>query len=241
MIRWPTAPDSLPPFADNVHIWAVALTDAGFDTRLWPRQLSPDEQERADRFKFADDRRRYIVAHVALRDIVGGYLKIGGEDLKFTAGKNGKPRLADALAESALEFNLSHSHELATIAVSRGRVVGVDIEYVKSEFGFHEVAKHFFTAREVAALSVLPPRLQRQAFYKCWTSKEAFLKAKGVGLSGALYEVEIAYDAGDRVKIGAAVTGWSLTELDPGDGYEGALVVEGGAAPIFCYRWRGIS
>ncbi len=240
MTCWPAAPDPLPPLDGNVHVWAVHLNDAAFDVIQWPRRLSPDEQERADRFKFAHDRRRYIVAHVALRAILGDYLKVSGENLPFSEGENGKPRLTEALVESALEFNLSHSHEKALIAVSRGRILGVDVEFVKSNFAFYEVANHFFTKREVAALTGLPRAQQRQVFYKCWTGKEAFLKAKGVGLSGALDEVDITYGAGNRVEINAAVPGWSLTELDPGDGYQGALVVEGGAAPIFCYRWQAI-
>ncbi|MGE5217204.1 MAG: 4'-phosphopantetheinyl transferase family protein [Chloroflexota bacterium] len=240
MIRWSTAPNPLPPLVDNIHVWAVALTNADFDISLWLRHLSPDERERAERFKFAYDRRCYIVAHVALRDIVGNYLKITGKYLEFTAGENGKPKLADALVERGLEFNLSHSHEIALIAVTRGRRVGVDIEYVNNNFDFHEVAKHFFTGREVAALTTLPSRLQRQAFYKCWTSKEAFLKAKGVGLSGALDEVEIASEGGNQIEIKAAVIGWSLIELDPGDGYESALVVEGDSVPIFRYLWQGV-
>ena len=240
MTRWHVMPDLLPDLGDNVHVWAVDLDAAGYDRSAWSRRLSPHEQERADRFKFSDDRRRYIVAHVALRVILGAYLKVSGDSLQFREGKNGKPRLAGVATEGSLEFNLSHSQEKALIAVARGRVVGVDIEFVKSNFAFYDVAKHFFTEREVAALTALPPILQCRSFYKCWTSKEAFLKAKGIGLSGALDEVEMTCDAGHRVEIHAAVPGWWLTAIDPCDGYEGALVVEGGAAPVLGYHWREI-
>jgi len=241
MIRWPAAPDPLPPLDGNVHVWAVHLDDSSFDKDPSLRRLSSEEQERAARFKFSRDRRRYILAHVALRDILSAYLNITGEAVRFDVGESGKPKLARAFAEYALEFNLTHSNERALIALGKSRVVGVDIEFVHRDFPFHEVATHFFTAREVSALNGLPETLQRTAFYKCWTSKEAFLKAKGVGLSGALDEVEIACKDADHVIIGAAVSGWSLKELELGDGYEGALVVEGRAAPILCYGWRGIS
>jgi 4'-phosphopantetheinyl transferase len=240
MTLWHVASDPLPELNDNIHVWAVNLNAAGFDMGVWRRRLSTREQERADRFKFSHDRRRYIVAHVALRAILGAYLKVSGDNLQFSEGENGKPRLTRVASARSIEFNLSHSHEKALIAVAHGRVVGVDIELVKSDFAFHDVAKHFFTHREVAALTALPPILQRRSFYKCWTSKEAFLKAKGVGLSGALDEVEISCDTGNRVEIHAAVPGWWLTGIDPCDGYEGALVVEGGAALILGYHWREI-
>ncbi len=240
MTPWHVASDPPPELNDNIHVWAVNLNAAGFDMGVWRRRLSPHEQERADRFKFSHDRRRYIVAHVALRAILSAYLKVSDDNLQFSEGENGKPRLTRVANAGSIEFNLSHSHEKALIAVAHGRVVGVDIEFVNNDFAFHDVANHFFTHREVAALTALPPVLQRRSFYKCWTSKEAFLKAKGVGLSGVLDEVEITYDAGNRVEIHAAVPGWWLTEIDPCDGYEGALVVEGGAALIRGYHWREI-
>lgn len=239
MNLWPTVPYPLSSLEGYVHVWAAALDDPRFDARPWLNRLSPEEQARAQRFKFANDRRRYIVAHVALRDILAGYLQMAAEDFQFVDGENGKPRLRAALASSGIEFNLSHSHEQALVAVTQQTVVGIDIEFVKNEFGFHEVAERFFTQREVSALRALPSSLQRQAFYKCWTSKEAFLKAKGTGLSGALDEVEISLTSGNRVIINAFVAGWSLMELNPGDGYEGALVVKGEqAVSIHRHRWQ---
>jgi 4'-phosphopantetheinyl transferase len=239
MIGWPVGSDPLPLLQGCVQVWVVALDEASFDRRSWLYRLSPEEQARAQRFKFAADQRRYIIAHIALRDILARYLNVAAGDLRFVDGENGKPRLAEALGSRGIEFNLSHSHERALIAVTCELVVGIDIEFVKSQFGFHEVAERFFTRREVSALRALPPMLQRQAFYKCWTSKEAFLKAKGTGLSGALDEVEIVSAYQDRVAIHASVPGWWLTELDPGDDYEGALVIEGEqAVPIHRHRWQ---
>ena len=143
-----------------------------------------------------------------------------------------------ALAASGVEFNLSHSNEMALLAVNCIGELGVDIEYVKPDFKFQEIAERFFTAKEVVAMRGLPPDLQRQAFFKCWTSKEAFLKAKGTGLSGKLDEVEIALTAAERVQIGADVPGWSLAGLDPIATYESALVVAGPQVPIRCYSWQ---
>jgi 4'-phosphopantetheinyl transferase len=238
MTSWPRSPAELPPLEASIHVWAVRLDDATVDLDRGCDLLSPEERERAERFKFEGDRRRYLVAHIALHDILCRYAAIDPSRLSFDIGANGKPTLPQALASSGVEFNLSHSSEMALLAVCHKREVGVDIEYVKEDFKFHEVAERFFTGREVAAMRGLPARLQRQVFFKCWTSKEAFLKAKGTGLSGALDEVEIALTAAEQVHITADVPGWSLSELDPIDGYEGAIVVGGAPVLIQYYHWE---
>lgn len=238
MIEWLPPPDRLTLQDHSVHVWAVELDDETFDSIQGHSLLSPDEQGRAARFKFERDRRRYIVAHFALHDILAGYLNAIAADLRFVEVQNGKPKLAPPFAIGGIEFNLSHSHERALIGVAQGREVGVDIEFVKADFPFSEVADRFFTAKEVAGLRALPVQLQRQAFYKCWTSKEAFLKAKGTGLSGKLDEVEIILGGDERVRIDARVSGWSLAALNPDVGYEAALVNANKAAPIQTYRWR---
>ena len=154
-------------------------------------------------------------------------------------GPSGKPKLTPSIpGEVYLHFNLSHSGEVALIAVTRVGEIGVDVEYVKKDFPIHEVAERFFTPKEVTALKTLPEPLQHKAFFKCWTSKEAFLKAKGTGLSGELDEVEMTLAGGKHVRINANVPGWSLAELNASEGYEAALVSEGEPAPIHLYRWE---
>jgi 4'-phosphopantetheinyl transferase len=115
---------------------------------------------------------------------------------------------------------------VSLVAVLQGREVGVDIEHVREDFRFDEVAERFFTFKEVTSLRALPAPLQREAFYKCWTSKEAFLKAKGTGLSGELDEVEIILTDEEFVRIRSAIQNWSLVELSPWESYVGALAVE---------------
>lgn len=200
--------------------------------------LSSDEQGRAARFKFQNDRRRYIVAHAALRLLLSQYVNVRSSDLNFFTNANGKPFLAATPVAVNIQFNLSHSHEVALIGVTRGREIGVDVERVKENFAFGEVAGRFFTAREVAVLQALPSELQRKTFYRCWTSKEAFLKAKGTGLSGELDEVEISFTPEDDVCIGATVPNWTLVGLDAPDGYEAALVVAGAECQLRWFQWR---
>ncbi len=238
MTTWPAAPAELPALERTVHVWAVPLDDARVDLDGGRELLSPDERERAARFHFEQHRRRYLIAHIALHRILSRYLQIDPARLYFELGSNGKPKLPPALGFSGIEFNLSHSNEMALLAVNRIGEVGVDIEYVKPDFKFEEIAERFFTAREAAALRGLPSELQRQAFFKCWTCKEAFLKAKGTGLSGKLDEVEITLGAADRVRIRADVPGWSLAELNSIDAYEAALVVAGSSVPIRYYLWQ---
>ena len=197
--RSPHLPVSLSSLANDVHVWLVRVDDNGLCLACCETLLSVAERARAANFKFEKDRRLYIVAHAALRSILAGYLNVAPDQLEFESGRNGKPRLTPTFTNDKLEFNLSHSHEVALIAVTRGRDIGVDVERIREDFAFAEVAERYFTAREVGAIRALSEELQRRAFYQCWTSKEAFLKAKGVGLSGELDEVEVLLDGeGDR-------------------------------------------
>lgn len=235
---WVARPEKLALTDGHVDVWLISLVAPSAAGEHFVEILSNDEQERAARFKFDKHRGLYIAAHVAVRAILAKYLNAKPVDLQFVNGSNGKPSLAAAFAGSGLEFNLSHSHEMALLGVTRGHEIGVDIEWVKDDYGYDEVAERFFTAKEVAAMRALPTSLQRQAFFKCWTSKEAFLKAKGTGLSGKLDEVEIIFADDQQVRIQASVPGWTLTELTPENGYEAAVVIEGGSLPVNCYRWQ---
>lgn len=200
--------------------------------------MSNAEQARAERFKFDRDQRLFTVAHAALRSICATYLQTTPRSIEFAEGPYGKPKLASA-SHTDLRFNLSHSGEWALIAAASQREIGVDIEAVR-DFDFDQVAERFFTAREAAALRSLPKPLQRSAFYKCWTSKEALLKAKGAGLSGTLDEVEIICD-GEDIRISAFVPGWSLAELPAGEGYIAALANQGAPVGVRLYQWSSTS
>jgi 4'-phosphopantetheinyl transferase len=237
---WVTPPVQLALPESTIHVWLISLTQRGHVYKSLTGLLSSSEQERAARFKFDQHRQRFVVAHAALRSILSQYLKTTPLNVQFVNGPNGKPKLAEEFARSDVRFNLSHSFDLALLAVIRGREIGIDVELVKEDYAFEDVAARFFTAEELAAFRALPVHLQRQGFFKCWTSKEAFLKAKGTGLSGKLDEVEITLSSEQRVLINASVAGWTLSEVNPGNNYEAALVIEGGAMPIECYRWEWV-
>jgi 4'-phosphopantetheinyl transferase len=233
--EWRQAPADFALGSNEVHVWLI--DSSANDFARCAELLSGDEQAHAERFKFDKDRKLYTVAHAALRSILSRYLRTPAEKIEFATGANGKPRLASDLPVD-LRFNLSHSGNSAAVALTLRREIGVDLEQVKQDFAFDEVAERFFTAREVAALRALAKNLQRHAFYQCWTSKEAFLKAKGTGLSGELDEVEITMTADRQVRIEANVPGWTLTELAPGGEYKAALVIVGAPLAVSLYRWQ---
>jgi 4'-phosphopantetheinyl transferase len=238
---WVVPPVNLASIENAIDVWLISLTQPGDSYGSLTDLLSSSERDRAARFKFDQHRRRFVVAHAALRSILARYLKTTPANLQFVNGVNGKPRLAAELAGSSVQFNLSHSFEMALLAATQGREIGIDVELVKEDYAFDEVAARFFTARELAAVRALPVHSQRRAFFKCWTSKEAFLKAKGTGLSGKLDEVEITLADEQLVHINASVPGWTLMELNPGNNYEAAVVVEAGLLPVNCYRWKPVS
>ena len=237
---WRSPPAGLLLDANEIHVWLIeAAETAAANLGAYAALLSAAEQARADRFKFAKDRLLFTVAHAALRSILARYTETLPGYLQFDLGGHGKPKLGAPQTESRVAFNLSHSHGVALLAVAHFREVGIDVEFVNADFAFDEVAERFFTAGEVAALRALPAHLRRQAFYKCWTSKEGFLKAKGIGLSGELDEVKICLAASrEQARIEANVPGWSLLELNVVADYEGALVYEGARAAIQLYRWE---
>ncbi len=234
---WSSFPTDFSLAHNETHIWLASLDNAETSLERFADCLSLAERDRAARFKFPADRTRYLIAHAALRSILAMYLSVQPGEIEFSSGPVGKPKLAHSFAGSEIEFNLSHSGELALIAVTRGREVGVDVERIQQDFAFESIARRFFTSREVAALHALPPDLQREAFYKCWTSKEALMKGKGLGVSGSLDEVRIQLTA-TGLCVTPAVRGWSLTELTPTSGYTATLAVKKLYCEPQCYRWE---
>lgn len=162
----------------DIAVWRIDLSFAG-DLTAWYEVLDTDEQVRADRFRFAEHRRRFIVAHAAVRSILSTRLGLDPKDIRFDTGSHGKPFLAGR--DSPL-FSLSHSHEMALCAVVDAGELGVDIEWCR-ELPHADLARRFFSPEEAAALELLPEVERQKGFFACWTSKEAYIKAKGLGLS----------------------------------------------------------
>ena len=165
---------------NQVDIWRIRLDVQGEGQDL-RGLLSPEEIQRADQFHFENGRRRFIRARAAMRRILGGYIGIAPRKIAFSYGAVGKPELAAGLEKFGIRFNLSHSGELALLAVTRGLAVGVDVELVNPEFAGREIAERCFSANEARYLLALPVGDRADAFFSIWTRKEAYIKALGAG------------------------------------------------------------
>ncbi len=206
--------------ANEVHVWAVPL--AG-DADRFAGLLSAVEREKAGRFRFADHRRRYAISHGALRIILSGYLGADAAALAFATGPRGKPVLT---GHGGVQFNLSHSAQMAMVAVGRCPV-GIDVEKLRHLERLLDIARRQFSAAEFTALDALPEGDRLGAFYRCWTRKEAYVKALGLGLS-ALDVFDV--DLGETPRLLALRDGqdlgqWSLFDVSPAIDYVGALAV----------------
>jgi 4'-phosphopantetheinyl transferase len=180
-------------------VWQVPLDRPPAEVdRAWAL-LAADERQRAARSVFERDRVRYVLARAGLRRILGGWLSVEPADVRFTYAPAGKPALDPrVLSSPPPQFNLAHSHDLALVAVTPEAPIGVDLEYARAVDDLARLADRFFAPGEAAQLLALPAAEQPAAFYRCWTRKEAYLKARGDGISGGLGRFEVAFLAGDE-------------------------------------------
>ncbi|MGH9898895.1 MAG: 4'-phosphopantetheinyl transferase family protein [Pyrinomonadaceae bacterium] len=240
---WCQLPPSLALPVDEVHVWRAPLEQPHDLLHRLRETLTSDERERAARFHFERDRGHFIVARGLLRAILGRYLNLEPGRLRFVYQLYGKPYLTDESGGGWLRFNVSHAGELALYAISRCREVGVDIEKIRTDIEHRQIARQFFSEREVAAFSSLPEHLQHKAFFLCWTRKEAYIKGIGEGLSLPLCSFDVSLVPGEPPTL-LAVRGsqqeasrWTLRGLEPGPGYEAALVAEGHDWNLKCWQW----
>ncbi len=225
--------EALTSATNQVDIWRINLAGQSDRIQQCGCLLSPDEVQRAGRFCFERDRSRFTVARGVMREILSGYVGLAATDLRFSCGLKGKPGLAGGLEQFGVRFNLSHSSELALLAVTQGLAVGVDIERIKADVATDDIAERFFSATEVQTLKSLPACQRSEAFFSCWTRKEAYIKARGEGLSVPLDSFAVAFAPGGPPALLHAevdpteVEHWSMYNIKTSEGYKAALVVEG--------------
>jgi len=228
----------------EVHIWRWRLGEQRADIDELDNYLDQEERRRAHQFHFFRDREHFIVSHGILRLILGSYLGMLPDHVQFLYGTFGKPELDPQSCPSYLSFNISHSAGLALLAVTTGAQVGIDVERIRLDMAYEEIVAQFFSAREIAMLRALPVEMRAEAFFYGWTRKEAYIKAKGYGLSLPLDRftvsldptaaelLDVADDPRDRER-------WLLHSLIPGAGYAAALAVnEPGATMLYCDAWN---
>ena len=188
-------PPQQPILSNNqVHVWRANLELSTTAIEQLATCLSSDEISRANKFRFPIHKRRFIVARGILRQLLGNYLQLSPERIEFEYGDRGKPRLATSVAESSLQFNISHSEEYALYGFTHHHLIGVDLEYLREMKDAVKLAERFFSPREFKFLASLTEKQQRKVFFQLWTAKEAYLKAIGTGLTNSLASIDISFD-----------------------------------------------
>ena len=238
--NWVEPPDSLALDAGQVHVWRICLEQGRDLLDRFRRTLAPEEIERAGRFRFERLQRHFIASRGFLRYVLARYLDVSAGELRFSYSDYGKPSLT---GDSSLQFNLSHSHEVALVAVTWDSAVGVDVEHIRADFASEEIATRFFSRLEVETFSSLSKEEQVTAFFRCWARKEAYIKAIGKGLSQPLDGFDVTLAPSERAMLLRAgeedTLTWSMSDIDVGSDYASALAVEGVPSQICCWRYRG--
>ncbi len=216
---------------DRVHVWRARLDISDPEVDRLASVLSADELTRANRFRFARHRRRFIVARGVLRQLLGNYLNIEPKDLQFDYGDRGKPLLKLEQIDH-LQFNLSHSHEYALYGFTYHHLIGVDLEYLREMPDLLKIARRFFSPQEYKLLVEASDEARLEQFFRLWTAKEAYLKAIGTGIADSLADVDIAIDEvlsprllaikGDKL----AAAKWSLCSCIPATDYIASVAIK---------------
>jgi 4'-phosphopantetheinyl transferase len=222
----------------GIHLWHASPQERVSLLPHFDSLLSTDEGQRRDRFRFESDRKDFAFARGMLRTVVAAYLGADPRKLRFHYTEHGKPALAGSgrETETDLQFNLSHTQGAVLLGICRQRAIGVDVERVREDVVPRDIAARFFSPAEQRALQSLPETEQRQAFFRCWTRKEAFLKARGHGLSFPLagFDVSIgAYEAEVRLTTRpdpSEAQNWQILPVPAPQGCAAAAAVANGAS-----------
>lgn len=236
---WSLPPTKLELAEAEIHIWRVFLDLDQSTLNRCASILSQDETLRASRFLFPRDREHFMAARGVLRELLGKYVDCSPARLEFQYGPHGKPALRTADGRLPVHFNLSHSRGLAVYAFARNRELGIDLEPIRPEFAGENIAERHFSSQELNEWHRLPPELRAEAFFLCWTRKEAYVKARGEGLQIPLTSFSVTLTPGQPEELhsldGAR---WHLHSFQPAPGYTAAVVGEGKDWRLLQWDWR---
>ena len=238
---WVEAPPDLELDDTTIDIWRISLDICAAHHIGMLARLSEEELARAKRFHFERDRHRYISCRGALREILGGYLNLDANALSFSYTRYGKPGLSGAASRVGLNFNLSHSNATAVIAVSRYRRLGIDLEFPRLNIDMAVLARRYFSKREAEGLVSLTGDSLVAAFFRVWTRKEAYIKARGDGLSLPLQQFDVSLDP-EKAQLletrhdPGECDRWTMQTIPMEEGGHCTLVAE--RPPYHIRRWR---
>jgi len=229
--------------SNEVHVWRSFLDMKAYQREDLLKTLSTDETARAERFHFERERNRFIVAHGVLRQLLGSYLGKSPHELRFEYTSHGKPVLDTQFGEDDFNFNMSHSDAFALYAITQGQNVGIDIERLYDNVEVEQIAKRFFSTKEISSLKEIHKNKRNELFFLYWTRKEAFVKVTGEGISFPLEMCDVSSISG-RVLSPIKIVGdkressrWYGQDLFPGHGYAAAIAVERSDSNIFCRHY----
>ena len=237
---WSQPPDTLDSQPHQVDVWRIKLDLSPATVKSLESTLSANEAQRAGRFRFPIDRERYIVAHGCLRSILACYLQCNPEELSFNTNEYGKPTTEGY----KLEFNLSHSGAYVLVAITQAHKVGIDVEKIRSDMEIESMASRFFSPTEAAELRALPPEQRKLAFFNCWTRKEAYIKAQGLGLSLPLDSFDVSLAPNEPAILRATrpdteeASRWTLFSLEVDPHHAAALAAEGQGLNLRLWDWN---
>jgi 4'-phosphopantetheinyl transferase len=243
-LQWPPATNAPALADDEAHAWAVPLAvDLAVRQAFWD-SLSADERERAQEFRFDELRQRFVVAHGAVRTVLSHYLGQRPKGIGFALDDRGKPRLGSEYAATNLHFNLSHSDDLALILVAKGCEIGIDVEQVRDVSRLEHIARRFFHPAEAAAVLATDAAARNEAFLRCWTAKEAVLKAYGTGIADSLdaFQVPLTESFEGWIDLSALPKPdkgsqcW-LRRISPCDDYVAAAAFMGSQRRVRCFAF----
>lgn len=227
----------LPECGEEVHLWITSPQDYYSESGdgVYEALLGADERRHYEELAQPDHRREYLIGRVFLREVIAAYSGGAAAELEFESNASGKPRLKATPATTPLSFNFSHGADLMACAVTRLGEVGVDVETISQDRGMVEVADHYFSSIELAGLEALGAVDQQSQFFRIWTLKEAYIKARGEGHSQALDSFSFYCPDPGTIRLvaqGEKVDGWSFWSLQPVTGQMVAVAVQSAGANL---------
>ena len=229
---WQNPPEKLNLLENEIHLWQANLDLPSVVIEKLALSLSEDEKTRANRFHFAQHRDRYIAGRGILRQLLAKYLQVNSDRIRFEYSSRGKPYLASCLNQNNLQFNVSHSQNLALYGFNYQEIIGVDLEYIKDDINYKQLATRFFTPQELQLIYRTKSEAQKTRFFQLWTAKEAYLKATGDGLAQGLDAIEFTIDKNNKLSLvsikqeSAQISDWLINNFIPQDKFIATIAVK---------------
>ncbi len=237
---WQNTPDTLSLSKDHIDVWLCELKTLSSDTSKLYGILSDDERERANKLKVEDKKQQYVIARGTLRQRLGLLTNINPEDFVFEYLEHGKPVLNNDSRFVDITFNISHSYDLALIAISQKQSIGIDIEKINHDSDHQALVTRFFSKAEQAEFNTLSEAIKAKAFCACWTRKEAFIKAIGSGITYGLGNFNVTVDPDIQMPminlLKPSEETWSAINLPINDEYMACLVSNRNDINVRCWR-----